>query len=108
MAPGEPVEIVSYRLQAIGRVPRVEMRRFAAAGRRAEDALRGRRAVRLDGRTIQCPIYRRERLDVGVAIAGPAVIEQFDCTTVLYPGQVARVDEFRNLVVAERSYDGSG
>ena len=103
MAQGEPVEIVSYRLRGIGRVPNMEMRRFAPAGGTADDALRERRPIRLDGRTVQCPIYQRERLDVGVTVTGPAVIEQFDCTTVVYPGQVARVDELKNLIVTARS-----
>jgi N-methylhydantoinase A len=103
MAQGEPVEIVSYRLQATGRVPNVEMRRFSPAGGRADDALSQRRPVHLDGRAIPCPIYQRERLDLGVTIEGPAVIEQFDSTTVVYPGQVARVDELKSLIVTARS-----
>src|SRR5919198_1141577 len=40
-APGERVEIVSYRLQAVGQVPKVEMQRFSPRGGRTEDALRG-------------------------------------------------------------------
>ena len=28
-----------------------------------------------------------------------AVLDQFDCTTVLCPGQIARVDEWKNLIV---------
>ena len=38
-------------------------------------------------------------LDVGVAIRGPAVVEQFDATTVVPPGWSARVDHHRNLVL---------
>ena len=101
-APGERVEIVSYRLQAVGQVPKVEMQRFSPRGGRVEDALRARRPVRFDGRSISCPIYQRDRLDVGAALEGPAIIEQLDCTTVLYPGQLARVDEFKNLRVTAR------
>ena len=43
--------------------------------------------------------YQREHLDVGLALTGPAVLDQFDCTTVIYPGQTARVDEWKNLIV---------
>jgi N-methylhydantoinase A len=32
---------------------------------------------------------------------GPAVIEQMDSTTVILPGQAARVDNYLNLVVEE-------
>lgn len=38
------------------------------------------------------PIYRREALAPGATIHGPAVIEQMDTTTPVYPGDVARVD----------------
>ena len=61
--------------------------------------MRERRPVRFAGSFVDCPIYQRERLDVGHEIAGPAVIEQYDCTTVLEPGQTARVDDMKNLVV---------
>ena len=50
-------------------------------------------------RTIDCPVYQRERLDVGLTVAGPAILDQFDCTTVICPGQTARVDEWKNLIV---------
>jgi N-methylhydantoinase A len=103
MAPDEPVEIVSYRMQAIGLVPPVPMQRFEPAGGKVEDALRERRSVRFDGKDIETPVYQRERLDVGHVLQGPAVIDQFDCTTVIYPGQQVRVDAFKNLVVTGMS-----
>jgi N-methylhydantoinase A len=98
-APEEVVEIVSWRLQSTGIVSPVETKRFEPAGVPLESALRGRRPVRFAGRDHDCPIYQRERLDVGHLVAGPAVIEQYDCTIVLEPGQVAQVDEMKNLVV---------
>jgi N-methylhydantoinase A len=55
--------------------------------------------MRFDGRTISCPVYQREKLDVGVAFAGPAVVDQLDCTTVIFPGQQARVDAHKNIVI---------
>jgi len=33
--------------------------------------------------------------------AGPAVLDQLDCTTVICPGQVARVDDWKNLIVTQ-------
>jgi len=99
MAPEEPVEIVSYRVRGIGLVPPVELPRFKRAGAMLADALRETRRVRFDGSDVECPIYQRERLDVGLALAGPAVLDQFDCTTVICPNQIARVDEWKNLIV---------
>ncbi|HEU5273591.1 MAG TPA: hydantoinase/oxoprolinase family protein [Xanthobacteraceae bacterium] len=100
-APEEPVEIVSYRVRGIGKVPPVEMPRFARTGTRLAAAERARRPVRFDGETIDCPVYRREMLDVGLTVLGPAVLDQLDCTTVICPGQVARVDDWKNLIVTE-------
>jgi N-methylhydantoinase A len=101
MAPDEPVEIVSYRVQATGLVPPVPLQTFARTGGTLDDAFRERRNVRFDGRDTDTPVYQRERLDVGSTFKGPAVIDQFDCTTVVYPGQEVRVDEFKNLIVTE-------
>jgi N-methylhydantoinase A len=98
-APEEPVEIVSYRVRGIGVVPPVEMPTFKPTGATLKDALRETRRVRMDGVDIDCPVYQREALDVGLTLTGPAILDQFDCTTVIYPGQVARVDEYKNLIV---------
>ena len=59
------------------------------------------RAVYFDeaGGFVPTPIYRRERLLDGHRIAGPAVVEQMDATTVILPGQVAVVDERANLLI---------
>ena len=98
-APEEPVEIVSYRVRGIGLVPAVEMPRFAPSGAPLASALREHRRVRFDGVDLDCPIYQREKIDVGTTVAGPAILDQFDCTTVLCPGQTARVDDYKNLIV---------
>jgi len=98
-APEEPVEVVSYRVRGVGLVPPVELPRFKREGSPLEAARRETRKVRFEGESIDCPVYQREQLDVGHVVAGPAVLDQFDCTTVLCPGQVARVDEWKNLIV---------
>jgi N-methylhydantoinase A len=98
-APEEPVEVVSYRVRGVGLVPPIELPRFEREGKTLADARRATRRVRVDGRIIECPVYQREALDAGLSLAGPAVLDQFDCTTVLCPGQTARVDEWKNLIV---------
>src|SRR5262249_52685209 len=100
-APEEPVEIVSYRVRGLGKVPAVEMPRFARTGASLADALRETRRTRFDGADVECPVYQREKLDGGLTVPGPAILDQFDCTTVIYAGQVARVDEWKNLIVTQ-------
>jgi N-methylhydantoinase A len=98
-APEQAVEIVSYRVRGVGRVPPVEMPKFKPTGATLADALRETRRVRFDGEDVECPVYQREKLDVGLTFEGPAILDQFDCTTVIYAGQTARVDEWKNLIV---------
>jgi N-methylhydantoinase A len=99
MAPEEPVEVVSYRVRGIGLVPPVTLPQFAPQGLQLTAALRETRRVRFDGKTISCPVYQREKLDVGLVLRGPAILDQFDCTTVICARQTARVDRWKNLIV---------
>ena len=100
-APDEAVEIVSWRLRGIGRVPPIETPVYAPTGAPLSDALRETRRARFNGADIDCPVYQRERLDVGVLFAGPALIDQLDCTTVIPPGFDARVDAGKNIIITQ-------
>jgi N-methylhydantoinase A len=75
------------------------MQRFSQEGRPIAAAMRERRPVWFGGSMSECPVYSREGLDVGHEVAGPAIIEQYDCTIVIEPGQLGRVDAFKNIVV---------
>jgi N-methylhydantoinase A len=99
MATEESVEIVSYRVRGIGIVPPVALPKFEPNGHALGDARRGVRRARFDHSQVDCPVYEREKLGVGMRVAGPAILDQLDCTTVIYPGQLARVDEGKNLIV---------
>jgi len=101
MAPDEPVEVVSYRARGVGVVPPVAMPQFKAEGRPLSDALIETRPVRFDGTAVPCPVYQREKLDIGATLCGPAILDQFDCTTVICAGQTARVDRWKNLIVTQ-------
>ena len=93
-----PVEIVTLRLAAAGRVrrftlPSLPRRRMAAARP-------PRRRVHFPGAGwTMCPSVDRERLGVGAVVTGPAIVEQPDTTTVVPPGHRARVDRVGNLVI---------
>ena len=49
------------------------------------------------------PVYRRDALKPGHRLAGPAVIEQLDATTLLYPGDTLTVDAAGSLLVEVNS-----
>ncbi len=48
---------------------------------------------------LQTPIYAREELGHGIQIAGPAVIEQYEATTIVPPRWTAVGDALGNLVL---------
>lgn len=45
------------------------------------------------------PIYDRPLLPLGAVIEGPAILEQPDTTTLVYPGQRAEVDARGNIII---------
>jgi 5-oxoprolinase (ATP-hydrolysing) len=45
------------------------------------------------------PFFDRERLRAGDRIEGPAIIEQYDSTTVVPPGLVAEIDRHGNILI---------
>jgi N-methylhydantoinase A len=101
-APDQPVEVVNYRLQAIGVVPPVAMPVIGDAAESAESAQVGSRKAYFPAvgqEPAEVPVYSREKLRAGHRFTGPAIVEQYDSTTVVCPGQAATVDRYGNLVV---------
>jgi len=64
---------------------------------RPADAIIAERRIYADGAWHMANIYDRERLAPGMSVIGPAVIQQFDTTTVIEPGASATVDGIGNL-----------
>ena len=97
--PAEPVEVVTWKLSAIGGAPRVALAKAATSP--AAGGVKGRRrAYFLEaGGWIDCPVYDRYALAAGQQLAGPAIVEERESTSVLPPGTVAVVDDYANLVV---------
>jgi N-methylhydantoinase A len=85
IAPEEPIQAVTFRLEAAALVPRAELRRHPAATSSAEAAVVERRPVWLAEANAfaDCLVYDRGRLGPGHAIAGPAIVEQMDATTLV-------------------------
>ncbi|MCC6304896.1 MAG: hydantoinase/oxoprolinase family protein [Rhodobacteraceae bacterium] len=96
----DPIEIVNIRLSASARL-------FAFAdqppvgGDPGPAELRSRRPVIFDDPDRPCDtaIHDRARLRPGQRIAGPAIIEQMDATTPVYPGDVALVTADGHLII---------
>jgi N-methylhydantoinase A len=101
----QPVEIVSYRLRVRVGVPKYRpVQEDAPASPKVKGALKGRRRIHVpavgDGAgAIEAAIYERGALDIGATVAGPAIVEQFDATTVVPPRWRGTVDRYRNLIL---------
>jgi len=97
----DPMQLVTYRVEALGLVPKATIVTHPDAGPDAASAMVRYRNVWLTeaGGFVDCPIYDRTLLTAGNRIGGPAVIEQMDATTLLLPGMQARVDSTLNLIL---------
>jgi N-methylhydantoinase A len=91
---------VSLRTAAIGRRPAFDLSALAPENGLSQEAARlGSRPVWFAGGWRDAAIWSRLDLPAGAIVAGPAVLEQPDATTLLDPGLVARVDRFGNLII---------
>lgn len=99
---GAPIEIVSVRLAASGRHPH-NIRSAPASASDAPQTI-GRRAVWFD-RTgpVETAIYDKRLLGAGHEIRGPAIVEQLDTTTLVFPGDIARIDPHGNILIEVQS-----
>jgi N-methylhydantoinase A len=93
--PEGPAEIVSLRLVATT-APRALPAPSPEPDRPRQ---RGEVEVVLPAGARWCPLIEREALQIGEAVHGPALIVQYDSTTLLAPGWAATVDGDLNLVL---------
>ncbi|MBI3014819.1 MAG: hydantoinase/oxoprolinase family protein [Candidatus Tectomicrobia bacterium] len=99
MAGGEPIEIVNFKVTGIGVIPKPAMKTFALSSGRLPSPEEVRQVYFDSRNSLPVPVFRRSLLEPGARIEGPAVIEEKTSTTVLYPGQSARLDEYLNIEV---------
>ena len=97
-----PVEVVSYRVRVRVTVPKYEPRaeKTSSAPRPVDAAIKGKRKMHFGAESsAEATLYERDRLDIGATVTGPAIVEQFDATTVIPAGWTGRVDGYRNLIL---------
>jgi N-methylhydantoinase A len=87
----QPVEFVNFRAVHTFPLPRPAVTPAARAGGTLDDARVGKRPAYFDT-FMPTAVYERARLPLGARVAGPAIVEQPDTTTVIPPGVTAHVD----------------
>ncbi len=100
--PGEPIELVNIRVTATGRMDKPPFQATRESGKDAGTARTGSRDAysREKAKSESYALYDRAKLQAGNEIAGPAIVEQPDSTTVIPAGYRARVDGHLNLLIA--------
>ncbi len=100
---GSDIELPNIRVRGIGLMPRFDMPEIESGGSDGSQALRhtGKAWFAVDGelREFDTNFYAREALLAGDRIEGPAVINQYDTTTVVPPELAAEVDKVGNIVI---------
>jgi N-methylhydantoinase A len=97
--PADRIEIVNFRLLAVGKLRQPASRPTAPRQSGKAAPASHRKVWFTPDAAMDTPVYDRATLLPGDTIAGPAVIEQLDSTTLLFPGDRATVDPHLNLMV---------
>lgn len=96
---GARIEAISFRVRVVGPEHALVLRQAGAeaAGR---PKLKGARRIYVDGAWHEAGVWDRYALAEGDAIAGPAIVEEREATTLVPPGDSLRVDAAGNLRIA--------
>jgi N-methylhydantoinase A len=103
-APREDAHLVTFRLQSEIDVPRLALPELRRTDGNASRAIKGQRQLydTTQQKFDQVNVWDREKLFAGDRFEGPAVIEQFDSTTIALAGQMVTVESTGTLVIEER------
>jgi N-methylhydantoinase A len=101
----QKVELVNFCVSAFGLIERPSIPKV----KKSEAVPRPTsRAVYFDGQFRATPVFARDTLGAGFALAGPAIVEEFGSTTVVFPGQKLTVDPHGILIIEAAVPAGAG
>ena len=103
-SPESETEFVGLRGIHLHKLPPPNAQRIDARPRGRAEPVAARRAFFPEtGGYTETPVYERFSLPVGQTVPGPAILDQPDTTTVIYPGQIARAHESGSIIVTRSS-----
>jgi N-methylhydantoinase A len=97
--PGTAAEIVNLRAVGSGAVPKPELPVGELGSSDSSNAVVDEHEVVFEGERVPTKIYDRSKLEPGASLAGPAIVTEFDSTTVVLPGYSADVDASFNILI---------
>jgi N-methylhydantoinase A len=97
---GTTCEIVNLRAVGYGDVPKPRLAESDERGAAdASGAAIDEHSVYFGGEWLPTTIYDRSKLVPGNRVEGPAIVTEFDSTTVVLSGYAAEVDRYLNLII---------
>ncbi|NIL79473.1 hydantoinase/oxoprolinase family protein [Rhodococcoides kroppenstedtii] len=105
----KPVQLVNVRVTGVGAVPHVQIAEIERGTADASGAIKTTaRALFWKDDTagpewVDTPVYERSQLLAGNEISGPAIVEQFDSTTIIGMNQHATVDAVGHIIIERKS-----
>jgi len=99
--PDYTIQALNWRVLVVGPAPVADVRGSVERVGSLSQAEKGPRRIYVPeaGGFVMAPVYDRYRLPDAATLAGPAIVEEAEATTVLWPGDRLTVDAQRNLVV---------
>lgn len=97
--PDTASEIVNLRAIGVATRPSPELPQGHPDGGDPEAAVIEQGEILFERERRATPIYDRARLHPGHRLSGPAIVTEFDSTTVVLPGYAAEVDAFFNILI---------
>ena len=94
----QKIELVNFCVSGFGLIERPELPKLAKRDG-ATPARKSVRPVYFDGVFRDTPVYDRASLLPGFRLDGPAIVEEFGSTTVVFPAQYIEVDPHGVLIV---------
>jgi N-methylhydantoinase A len=95
--PKAPAEYQALHLSAFARLKQPEIARLPRAAEKARPAETRRIYIGNAGGWIDAEIFHRDSLEVGFAGVGPAVIEEYGSTTLVWPGDRFEIGKLREI-----------
>ena len=93
----QTVELVNIWVAVSVDMDPLKLREIGAATQPPEPI--SQRSVIFHGQPYETPVFQRQTLGADTQFTGPAIVEQLDSTTVIWPGQRISVDRFGQLVL---------
>lgn len=96
-----PVELVNYHIVVFADAGKQKIPEKKVTGRKVAEALKGNRKVDFDVHGIhKTQIYDLDKLEPGMIICGPAILENSMTTIVVTPRKNISVDKYCNIHIA--------